>query len=1158
MTPPVRLTSLTLEKYGPFENRVLNFRDDAALHIVFGRNEAGKSVTLRALADLICGFPASIKSDDCRVVRFKSADLRLAATMLHADGRTFSFRRRAGRQNTLLGVTDNDKCDEATFRHFTGLPERADFENEFGLTAETLRSGGQALLAAGGRLAETLAAGSAHLSVLNKVRGQLQEEAAALYLSSGRKRLLNEAVERYQTAGIQFRASVVTGDALKRAREALDGAQMRRAQINERHRDMERRLALLQRAQRTRDKIRQRALALSRLGELSSLPQVDETLLGAWVKACERETSLKQDAAAAQAKLEDLQAQGKALNPSSDLLAAAGEIEKLVEERGAANKSRGDLPRREEALRAGLQKLQEAARALGLADAQALIERMPNNLALTHVRDLLRQRTALNAARDSAKGRVEKAHLRKRALAQSGVQRVDDPTPLLNAFAAFADLCALAKNVRDQGASLAEQTARLAQEAQRLSPSMQLDDLLRAPLPELALIDAQLARAASLEASEREIEREAKTLAQRMRETEKTLRDLAREGDVSTPKDMHDARSARDAIASALEAQPAMDLHERALRFADLRRAIANADQQADNLLTGADRAARQRQVNDALAQAQLDDVRLAQQRAATAQQRASFDEDWRALWAGCGLTPLAPVRMRDWHMKAAGLIGRHDNLSTARAAFTAASVECSERTARLRLFAKSAGVQMDSETPVAELHNQLRIALEAMQMTWNDGLQREADLASAANDIAEAEKEIAHHSEREAAMARDWLHSLAGLALGADAGLAEVEEALRLWTAAIGDLREYRDDDHRVATIRRDIESFEARVGAIAARLCPDMAGETSGQIVDALIQRRDAARAAATRLEQLAKQQQQAAREADALRKQLAESRQMLCAAATTLGVDEASLPAALAQIAERSNLAQAATALGRDIAAAGDGLSPEQLEAEQADLDFDALPAELAEILAQKKAGADEVGAAAIALEDARKALDALEAGRDAPSRDLEQKQAASELLDIARDWLLRAGAAKLAGVAMEQHRQRNQDPVIAAASGLFARATGGAFAGVVVDLNENGEPLLKGARRDGARLTTEAMSEGTRDQLFLALRLALLGQRSADPMPFIGDDLLASFDDERTAHTLEMMAQFGARRQAVLFTHHASVVDAARARLGDGLDVVELGL
>ena len=140
-----------------------------------------------------------------------------------------------------------------------------------------------------------------------------------------------------------------------------------------------------------------------------------------------------QEIAAAEAKLDELESQAIGLDPSRDLLAAAGEIGQLLEARGAAKGSNDDLPKREEAFRAALQKLQEAARALGLADANAnaLIDSMPNDLALTRVRELLRRRIALQAARESAKGRVEKALLRQRALDQSGGQRADDPTHLL-------------------------------------------------------------------------------------------------------------------------------------------------------------------------------------------------------------------------------------------------------------------------------------------------------------------------------------------------------------------------------------------------------------------------------------------------------------------------------------------------------------------------------------------------------------------------------------------------------------------------------------------------------------------------------------------------------------------------------------------------------
>jgi uncharacterized protein YhaN len=75
----------------------------------------------------------------------------------------------------------------------------------------------------------------------------------------------------------------------------------------------------------------------------------------------------------------------------------------------------------------------------------------------------------------------------------------------------------------------------------------------------------------------------------------------------------------------------------------------------------------------------------------------------------------------------------------------------------------------------------------------------------------------------------------------------------------------------------------------------------------------------------------------------------------------------------------------------------------------------------------------------------------------------------------------------------------------------------------------------------------MSTGTRDQLYLALRLATLDQDLAgsEPLPFVVDDILIQFDDRRAQATLEALADFSARTQVILFTHHARVVEQARA-------------
>jgi uncharacterized protein YhaN len=88
----------------------------------------------------------------------------------------------------------------------------------------------------------------------------------------------------------------------------------------------------------------------------------------------------------------------------------------------------------------------------------------------------------------------------------------------------------------------------------------------------------------------------------------------------------------------------------------------------------------------------------------------------------------------------------------------------------------------------------------------------------------------------------------------------------------------------------------------------------------------------------------------------------------------------------------------------------------------------------------------------------------------------------------------------------------------------------------------------------------MSSGTRDQLYLALRLASLEWRLAshEPMPFILDDILVNADDARSKAALKILGELAARTQIILFTHHRRIVDeATQLATTSGLQVHELG-
>ena len=118
----------------------------------------------------------------------------------------------------------------------------------------------------------------------------------------------------------------------------------------------------------------------------------------------------------------------------------------------------------------------------------------------------------------------------------------------------------------------------------------------------------------------------------------------------------------------------------------------------------------------------------------------------------------------------------------------------------------------------------------------------------------------------------------------------------------------------------------------------------------------------------------------------------------------------------------------------------------------------------------------------------------------------------------------------------------------ASEIFAEITLGSFAGLAADVTEDDTPVLVG-RRNGSKVTVEGMSDGTRDQLYLALRLAAIERHleQHEPMPLLLDDLLVNFDDARAKAILRVLAGFSRRIQVLLFTHHQHLAAIARKTL-----------
>ena len=392
-----------------------------------------------------------------------------------------------------------------------------------------------------------------------------------------------------------------------------------------------------------------------------------------------------------------------------------------------------------------------------------------------------------------------------------------------------------------------------------------------------------------------------------------------------------------------------------------------------------------------------------------------------------------------------------------------------------------------------------------------------------------------------------------AGLALPVKA--AEAEAAIDIWTSIDTPSALMERENKSIDGIETDAKAFAADVATLLPQIAPELASQPASEGLRQLKQRLKSAREVATLT--IHHQTMTGARhdKLDDLARQLARAQATTADAKATLpGEDDLGL--ALDRLDTRNALRLEVMEFARQLQEVAADHDEAHLRAQLAEVDLDQINVTVDACMAQIDIGRKEYAEAYAAQHSAKEARDLLALGRNAAGLQQQRIEASAQMLRVGQDWLVRHTAVRLARNAIEQHRAKAQNPVIARASQMFATITCGKFAGLVTDFDVSDSPTLKGQRGDGAKVPVDGMSEGTRDQLFLVLRLALLEQRGAEPLPFIGDDLLASFDEARTGETLDLLAQFGTRQQVILFTHHNHVVEIARARLGEAVDIVEL--
>lgn len=148
--------------------------------------------------------------------------------------------------------------------------------------------------------------------------------------------------------------------------------------------------------------------------------------------------------------------------------------------------------------------------------------------------------------------------------------------------------------------------------------------------------------------------------------------------------------------------------------------------------------------------------------------------------------------------------------------------------------------------------------------------------------------------------------------------------------------------------------------------------------------------------------------------------------------------------------------------------------------------------------------------------------------------EYEQLRAELGQASKDWLGYAYSERLLEQTMKLYEEEKQPNILRKAAVLFSKMTENRYTKLISPIGSN---KLRVIRADGEQFEPQFLSRGTVEQLFLAIRYALIDEYSQQyRLPIMLDDVLVNFDEYRLASAIEIIKELAQKHQVIIFTCH----------------------
>ncbi len=1160
----MRFLELYLNAYGPFTDLKVDLSaGQEGLHVIYGPNEAGKSTALRALGNLLYGFEH--KCEDAYL--HDLAKLRVGAKIRSTDHTELAFIRRKGNKDTLLDLEGNPLADAALSRFLAGT-SRDVFSSRFGIGFAELREGAAGILAGQGEAGTTLAStGLGGLDVRGVIE-TLDKEAEDLFKYRGQNQKINQAISRHNEIRNRLKALSVSMEQAHETELLISSLRKKAEEIRNRLEKLNHEKSRLTRLQTAIPKLAKRQDLLVRKAAFGDVIILSNDFSQKRRITQQNLANARTSLFEAEAELEHLKREIENLDIPATILEAKETIDEVKLGLGAFIKALKDRPGLVEAQsRARIQAEETAKRIPGQPSLQALMECDLTTSQRQRLSDLVNEYTRLMGNRESIEKQIAKN--------TQSLERICDDIDFLPAMRNCQRLKVYLEVVTEAGAlekdrekvlhDIKVNDSQVEIEASRMTGwKGTLDELETLSLPSVDTVTLYAQRFQKIEGQIADLNRRKSDAERRLTRNEQDLAKLLKEGAVPTEEDLESARARREQGWSLvrrawLEGQ---DITQEATVYDSTHplpeayeAAVLSADEISDLLRTEAAKVerhvtllAKRQEINIEL-QEVTDDLNNCMGSLHAAQ------EEWTSLCVEAGISPLSPQEMTGWLVKIPSI---HQRLEQVRSDHL--RLEQIEEMIRKHREGLSRHLEQLGERAVAETESLREALLRAKEVVSSiEKTEKERELfrqkeLDLRKNLDNDRRSLTTNEAEQASWEKNWREAVGVLGQVVEVAPQSLMDILGQRDEVLSKVNEAEKLAERIRQIDEDACEYRNKAIALTARVAPDLANLPPQESIQILSQRLESAQKAKTRreglVEQISKMERSIKKQKTSIEELL---NQLMCLIHEAGCLHEEDLPQAEERSESFLELQQELERIESELLEIAPKGDLNELIQETAEIDRDMIEGLLASI--KEEIGLLERDSSSCHQEIGKneQILSAIN-GNDNAARDAEEAQSIlAGIQTHAQRYIRLKLASGILRAAVERFRKENQGPLLERAGSIFKTISLGSFTGLETDFNDKDEPVLVGVREGGIQLAIDQMSDGARDQLYLSLRLAHLEMfldSQLEKMPFIVDDILVHFDDERAVETLKVLGVLSKKTQILFFTHHRHLVELARKSLPEG--------